>query len=184
MSPLLTSWLLQRKYWEGSECCSMSRGLSLVWSGGENPSFSEGTYTKILYRQPRLNQHHLPHHPKRRANAFFSQASSGSLQYCWVQSAGNNALKYAQGDTWTNKSPVCESVQEEPTDVTQYQQRRVLSSWMAELSKCSANLEHYWDKNSICRNFNQCKITQAPNPSPPQHAMSSILRQKKTSFQR
>lgn len=105
-----------------------------------------------------------------------SAAASSQLEnsarrclWCWMLK-GRHGLAEAR--------TACESIWEEPAEVTLSQQRRALSSWMSELPKCSTNLEHYWNKNSICKNFNQCKIIQAPNPSPPQHAMSSTLSQK------
>lgn len=130
-----------------------------------------------------LNQRQLCHHAKRRANALCSRRYLGQVCVSAVL-LHPVTWKIVAWDVYKGRHGLakpriaCESIREEPTEVSLPQQRRALSSWMSELLKRLTNLEHYWNKNSICRNFNQCKIIQAPNPSPPQHAISSTLSQK------
>lgn len=171
----------------------MSPGLSSVQSGGKSPSQAQASSLRMTTASLTfwLNQRH----PKRRADALCSLLTAPpgpTLCLCCTAASSqleNSAPKCVQ--CWmlkgrhglTEPRIACENIGEEPAEVTLSQQRRALSSWMSELPKCSTNLEHYWNKNSICRNFNQCKIIQAPNPSPPQHAMSSTLSQKNSRAQ-
>lgn len=156
----------------------------------EKPFPGAGTFAENADGQPVFLAEAVPPSPSPRENGWCSLLTAPlgpTLRLCRTAASSqleNGALRCVR--CWmlqgrlglAEPGTASESIREEPTEVTLSQQRRALSSWMSELPKCSTNLEHYWNKNSICRNFNRCKIIQAPNPSLPQHAMSSTLSQK------